>query len=111
MKGENLGEFEELTLLMVANLANDAYGISIRGEIKKLSGRSVSLSAVHTTLHRLEKKGYLLSRYDNSYITVRGGRPKLVFIITGNGMEALNHSRELRNQLWNTIPLIDPSHG
>ena len=74
MKGTNLGEFEELILLMVANLYGEAYGLQIRDEIIKKCNRSVSLSTVHAALHRLEKKGFLRSHFDKSDIGRRGGR-------------------------------------
>lgn len=104
MKGTNLGEFEELILLMVANLYGEAYGLQIRDEIIKKCNRSVSLSTVHAALHRLEKKGFLRSNFDKSAIGRRGGRPKLVFWVTKSGQEVLELSRSLRNSLWDTIP-------
>lgn len=104
MKGTNLGEFEELVLLIVANLFDEAYGLAIRDEIVKKCNRTVSLSTVHAALHRLEKKGFLRSRYDRTAIGERGGRPKLVFNVTESGQTTLSYARELRNQLWDTIP-------
>lgn len=104
MKGTNLGELEELVLLIVANLYKDAYGLAIKNEIIDKCNRSVSISTVHATLHRLESKGFLESKYDDTAIASRGGRPKLVFTVTKSGEQALKHMRELRNQLWNTIP-------
>lgn len=104
MKGTNLGELEELTLLIVANLYDDAYGLAIKNEIVEKCHRSVSISTVHATLHRLEGKGFLLSKYDDTAIASRGGRPKLLFKVTSSGEEALRHSRSLRNDLWSTIP-------
>lgn len=104
MKGTNLGEFEELVLLIVANLFDDAYGVAIRDEIESKCQRSVSLSTVHAALHRLNKKGFLHSRYDRTAIGARGGRPKLVFNVTKSGQAALEHARNLRNQLWDSIP-------
>ncbi len=103
MKGTNLGEFEELVLLIVANLYDHAYGLSIQTEIQKRANRKVSISTVHATLHRLKNKGFLDSKYDNSSITERGGRPKLLFKVTRSGEEALIQVRDMRNGLWDTI--------
>ena len=106
MKGTNLGELEELILLTVANLKSEAYGLSIRDFIKNRCERSVSISTVHATIHRLEDKGFLSSEYDNSSATERGGRPKLVFSITSAGHAAITTARDQRNDLWNTIPSL-----
>lgn len=56
-----IGELEELVLLIVAKLSEEAYGIAIKNEIETRTGRELSISAIHSTLHRLQKKGYLNS--------------------------------------------------
>lgn len=104
MKGSNLGELEELMLLVIANLDQDAYGVKIRDYIRDNCGRSVSISTVHSTIHRLEHKGFLRSKYDHQDNSMRGGRPKLIFDITNSGRIAMEQVRTLRNSLWNTIP-------
>ena len=106
MKGTNLGEFEELVLLMVANFNEDAYGLSIRDQILKSCNRKVSLSALHSTLHRLEKKLFLTSGYDNTSLSERGGRPKLIFKLTAAGYNTLSETREQREKLWSSIPEV-----
>ena len=100
MKGYHLGEFEELVMLLVANLGNRAYGLNIRDELEIQCNRTSTLSAVHTTLHRLEGKGYLESAYHKSDVKERGGRPKLVFKLTQFGISVLDEVRQLRNTLW-----------
>ncbi len=102
MKGTNLGEFEELLLLVTASLYPEAYGLSIREEIKSVTGRAVAMGAVHSALNRLEEKGYL--RSDLASAThERGGRRKRLFTITASGKKAVEYSRSVRNQLWGKI--------
>ncbi|MBX2816226.1 MAG: BlaI/MecI/CopY family transcriptional regulator, partial [Saprospiraceae bacterium] len=72
MKGANLGELEELVLLVVASLFNEAYGISIQSTIEQKCQRTIAISTVHTVLHRLMDKGYLQSHYGGATKT-RGG--------------------------------------
>ena len=60
MKRTNLGEFEELALLTVSVLYRQDYGISIKDEIEKQTGRNLSISVVHSVLNRLEKKGFVV---------------------------------------------------
>lgn len=103
MKGTNLGEFEELILLMVGNLFDEAYGVAIKEEIKARAKRSVTLSTVHAALNRLEKKGFLKSRLGDS-TKIRGGKRKRLFTLTASGAQALQHSVELRSKLWHSIP-------
>lgn len=103
MKGSNLGEFEELILLMVGVLYSEAYGVAIQDAIEKHTGRSVKISAVHSALHRLEKKGYLTS-WVGGATKARGGRRKRFFEITQAGKAAIQARREMRERLWGLMP-------
>lgn len=105
MKGTQLGEFEELVLLIVGVLFPEAYGISIRQEIKKQTNRDAAIGAVHSALNRLEGKGFLKSKLAEA-THERGGRRKRLFQITAAGKAALEKSREQRNSLWNQIPEV-----
>ena len=103
MKGTYLGEFEEIVLLAVGILQNDAYGVSVRSEIESQTGRDVNIGAVHTALHRLEQKGYLKSRFGEATL-VRGGKRKRIFTLTPAGRKALTESYQLRTQMLAHIP-------
>ena len=103
MKGTYLGEFEELVLLVVAAQNQDAYGISVMEEIKSEIGRSVNISAVHSSLRRIETKGFVKSEMGGA-TSERGGRRKRYFRITQGGLAVLNLIKEQRNQLWNRVP-------
>jgi DNA-binding PadR family transcriptional regulator len=105
MKGTYLGEFEELVLLAVGILFDDAYGLAIVDELEQKTERSVMISSVHKVLLRLEEKGYLESRMGGATKT-RGGRDKRLYTLTEAGKKALYHSRELRNGMWKEIPKI-----
>jgi DNA-binding PadR family transcriptional regulator len=105
MKGTYLGEFEEIVLLALCVLGEDAYGVSITDEINRQSLRPVHLSGVHTALYRLEEKGLVLSKLGGA-TKERGGRRKRLFEITVAGKKALQEARALRNSFWNRIPQI-----
>ncbi len=100
-----LGEFEELVLLTVGVLYEDAYAVAITKEISKQSGRSVNVSAVHKSLYRLEEKGMLKSRLGESE-SKRGGKRKRLFSITPLGKRALDESMDLRTSLRKQIPEV-----
>ena len=99
-----IGEFEEIVILTVGILGDNAYGVAIKDEIEKRVQREVSVGAMQTTLRRLEKKGFLAAQQGESSPS-RGGRPKLFFSITPYGKKAIRKSRETRNALWDALPL------
>ena len=103
MKGTNLGEFEELVLLTIAALINEAYSVGICDELEKRTGRSVKLGVVHAVLNRLEEKGYVKSALGEA-TNVRGGKRKRFYTITSAGKAALMKAKEVRDQLWSLIP-------
>lgn len=105
MKGTHLGEFEELVLLTVCILYDDAFGLSIMDEIENRTGRAVTISSVHKALMRLEQKGFLHSRMGGA-TEERGGRKKRLFTITGSGKSAIQEARQMRNEMWNAIPRV-----
>ncbi len=98
-----ISEFEEVVLLTIAVLYNEAYGVSIKQHIEASQDRKVSVGALQSCLQRLEKKGYLTSR-EGEANSIRGGRPKKYFELTAAGKKTLAVTRELRNQLWDAIP-------
>jgi PadR family transcriptional regulator PadR len=91
---DRLGRFEELVLLALVRLRENAYGVPIRREIAEQTGRDVSFGAVYTTLERLERKGYVSSRVGEP-TPERGGRAKRYFRIETPGVRALEHSRDI----------------
>ncbi len=101
----SIGEFEEVVLLTVAILFENAYGISIKEEIEKRLSRKVSVGAMRTALNRLEKKGFLISEFGEA-TAVRGGKRKRFFKVTPYGKDALEQVMETRKQLWDAIPSI-----
>lgn len=110
MKGTQLGELEELILLTVASLYDEAYGVAIMKEIGERTNRKITISTVHAALKRLEQKGFCNSRYDGA-TPERGGRRKHLFRVTAAGQQALENARSIRNSLWDRIPKIAFEHG
>lgn len=103
MNRKYLGEFEEIVLLTIAILFDDAYGVAIREEILARLDRKVSLGALHATLVRLEEKGYLSSTMGEA-TQKRGGRRKRNYQLTKAGKTALQETRDARSGLWDAIP-------
>ena len=103
MKRIYLGEFEEVVLLIVAMLGEDAYGVKITHEIIQQTSRSVRLNQVHASLHRLEDNGMIISKMGDP-TPERGGRRKRIFTITAFGRQTLNEMQAVRGHLWNLVP-------
>jgi len=105
MKQQSLGEFEELILLMVAALHNEAYGVIILENLEKKLGKKVNISAIHVSLKRLEEKGFVKSRF-GGITHDRGGRRKKFYSITAYGKKMLDSQYALRVSLYQEIPKI-----
>ncbi len=103
MRKETIGEFEELILLLIIMLKEDAYGLAIRNALKEQADRTVTIGAVHGTVNRLEKKGFIESSLGGATES-RGGRRKRIFTITSAGRKALEKSRDVKVNLWQQIP-------
>jgi PadR family transcriptional regulator PadR len=86
-----LGDFEQLVLLGILRLGDRAYGAAIRQEIHARSGRDISISAVYTTLDRLETKG-LLRSWVGEPTAQRGGRRRKFYALRPSGDAALRHA-------------------
>ncbi|MBK8501112.1 MAG: PadR family transcriptional regulator [Saprospiraceae bacterium] len=103
MNESRLGDFEEVLLLLVGILGDDAYAFKLEDEYAAQTGRSSSIGAIHSTLTRLEKKGYLDS-YMGDPSAKRGGRRKRIYAITALGHRVLSDNRNLKLALWNQFP-------
>ena len=90
-KATPLGDFEQLVLLGVLRLGEEAYGAAIRQEIHARSGRDVSINAVYTTLDRLETKG-LLRSWTGEPTAQRGGRRRKFYAPSAAGLAAMRHA-------------------
>ena len=105
MSHYHLGEFEEIVLLTVAVLHNEAYGVAIIDEMEKRLNRRVSIGALQTVLRRLENKGLLSSVFGEA-TKIRGGKRKRYFTLTQSGSEILSQTKNQRLALWKAIPKV-----
>jgi PadR family transcriptional regulator, regulatory protein PadR len=103
MKETGIGEFEEVVLLLVGILGEEAYAFKIAEEFETQTKRAVSIGAVHSSLTRLENKGFLKSDMGKA-TAERGGRRKRIYTLTAYGKRALEASRDFRVSLWSQYP-------
>jgi DNA-binding PadR family transcriptional regulator len=90
---------EELIMLAILNLKDNAYLIAIVDHLTKITGKNVSLTSVHIPLSRLEKCELITSNYGES-TAVRGGRRKKIYRISDLGLEALEEHKRVSDLLW-----------
>ncbi len=107
MADEQASDVEQQVLLVVWRLEGEAYGVTIRDELERLAGRSVTTGAVYTTLIRLEQKGWVRSSMGDP-TPERGGKAKRFFAITPEGIRAVEHAREVLQRLWRGLGEPDP---
>jgi len=99
MKGERLGEFEEMVLLSLTWGEDDANAVSVWEVLQTEGERSVSLGAVYAALDRLERKKFVTS-WLGEPTSVQGGRRKRYYELTEQGGSALAELRRVREHLW-----------
>jgi PadR family transcriptional regulator PadR len=109
-KQENLGEFEQLTLLAVLRLGKDAYGARIREELRDQAGREASVSSIYITLTRLEAKGMVTS-WMGEPTQVRGGKARRFFRVEPAGMTSLSQARERLLAMWDGVRAVSEGGG
>lgn len=98
------GVFEQVVLLAVARLGDEGYGVTVRREIERRTGRDVSIGAVYATLRRLESKGWVAS-WTGEPRPERGGRARRHFRLEPAGARALERARRMLDRMWEGVAL------
>ena len=109
MRSGHLGGLEELALLVVVGLGQDAYGVAVQRRLERDARRRVALGAVYAALDRLERKGFVASVLGEA-TPQRGGRRKRMFAVTPAGLRALGEARRTRDRLWRVAGTVE-EHG
>jgi DNA-binding PadR family transcriptional regulator len=99
-----MGDFEQIVLLAILRVGEDAYGVTIRAEIELCTGRDPAPGALYTTLDRLEDKGFVTSRLGDP-TPQRGGRAKRFFTVTPAGIEAVARAQRSYRRLLRGLRL------
>jgi DNA-binding PadR family transcriptional regulator len=102
MTRRSLGEFEQLVLLAILRIGEDAYAVPIIEEIESRASRDVSHAAVYIALKRLEKKGLVSSRLADP-TSERGGRAKRYFQVQPDALRQLRESRDALLSMWEGV--------
>lgn len=103
MKKTKLGEFEELVLLTVVVLQEDAYGVEIKRELEERLNNKLSVGSIQSALKRMEQKGFLTSSFGEA-TKKRGGKRKRIYSATAYAHKVLHEMKDIRSQLWASMP-------
>lgn len=109
-KGDLLGAFEQLVLLSVLRLGDNAYGMTVRRDIEERTDRQASLGAVYATLERLESKGYVASLAGDA-APEREGRARRFFRVTAQGHAAARQALHATDRMRAGLPGLEPLAG
>jgi PadR family transcriptional regulator PadR len=103
MKKTKLGEFEELVLLAVAALQQEAYGVEIKRELETRLKERLSVGSIQSALKRMEEKGFLTSEFGEA-TQKRGGKRKRIYATTSYAHKVLKEMKDIRAGLWEAMP-------
>ena len=107
---KQLTVLEEIILTTILRLANQAYGVAIRRKVAQLTGQDLIYGTLYNTLDQLFRKGYV-KKTRGEPTPERGGRGKIYYSVTGQGLTALEESRELHEKLWDGLNLAATKKG
>jgi len=95
-------QMEEIILISIWRLKDNAYGITIQEEVGKATGKEWALGAIYPFLSRLHQGGYVRTITSRS-TPERGGRHKILYRLTDTGREALAEIQQVHQRTWDGI--------
>ncbi|MCK5146330.1 helix-turn-helix transcriptional regulator [bacterium] len=101
-----LSRSEEIVLLAIWQLSDDAYGLKIRDKVNESTDQNWSIGAIYAPLHRLEKKGFVTTE-QSIPVAIRGGRRKTIYTVTKEGREAMAQAKAIHESIWKNAPDLD----
>lgn len=99
----HLTDLEQLLLLAVLRLGDEAYGAAIQSDLEEHAHRRVSLGSIHVTLGRLEERGLARSEKGQPR-EQRGGKARRIYTVTDEGLATLEWGREILRDMWSGVP-------
>ncbi len=96
---KELTKLEELVMLAIWRLKDEAYGVEIKNKVKEIGGREYFYNTLYTTFDQLNRKGYITKHFGEPS-AVRGGKRKVFFHITKEGINALEKAFKRHNRIW-----------
>jgi len=102
-KMHELTKNEELALLSIWKLRDNAYGVTIRENFKRMTGKALNFGSLYNTLYLLVRKGLVKSK-ESEPLSKQGGRRKVLYSLTREGKTALSDARKIHERAWKDVP-------
>jgi len=93
---------EELVLLSIWKLKDNAYGVTIRENIKRITGKALNFGSLYNTLYLLTRRGFVESK-ESEPLSKQGGRRKVLYSITREGKKALSRAQRIHKLAWDDV--------
>lgn len=94
---------EELILLSIWKLKDNAYGVTIRANFKTVTGKALNYGSLYNTLYRLAHRGFLTTS-ESTPLSRQGGRRKILYTLTSQGEKALAEAQKIQKLAWGEFP-------
>jgi DNA-binding PadR family transcriptional regulator len=94
---------EELILLSIWKLKQNAYGVTIRGQFRSFTGKTLNYGSLYNTLYRLSQRGFVKAS-ESAPLSRKGGRRKILYALTPQGEKALAEAQKIQKQAWGEVP-------
>ncbi len=98
----DLTKHEELILISIWKLKNNAYGVTIKKDFVETTGKPLNYGSLCKTLYKLVQKGYINSN-ESTPVSQQGGRRKVMYYLTAEGKKALKHQYKIQLSAWESI--------
>ena len=103
---KELSKIEEILLVAIWRLKDQAYGVRIRQHVSRVLGKEFTYGNLYSVLHQLTAKKFVLQAEGPASVSTRRGRPRIFYTISPAGIEALQNARELSRKLWLGLPAL-----
>jgi DNA-binding PadR family transcriptional regulator len=110
MPMKHITRLEEIILTTILRLEEEAYGVAIRQKVVELTNEDLIYGTLYNTLDQLFRKGYVQKKRGKP-TPERGGRGKIYYSLTSQGIDALRESRKLHEKLWKGLKVADARKG
>ena len=97
-----ISKAEEMVLLAIWRLKDEAYGVSVRRQIRKDTGKDYTYGTLYGLLRQMDHKGFI-QKIKGDPIPKKGGRGKTYFMLTPAGIRALKDAIALHRRMWKDI--------
>lgn len=99
---KDLTKIEEILLLAIWKLKDEAYGYKIRHQVKEIIRKDFTYGNLYSALNQLAKKTYVTKRLGEATPS-RRGKIRIYYKVSPAGRAALKNALEMKETLWEGV--------